>query len=48
MIVVHKCNIMMHNDTDEEDIGTCCFCGGECSPYSQACGACARKCSILV
>ena len=25
------------------EIGTCCFCNGECNPSSQTCGSCARK-----
>lgn len=24
------------------DIGICCYCGDECNPLSQSCGACAR------
>ncbi len=23
--------------------GTCCFCGDECNPASQSCGACTRR-----
>ncbi len=25
------------------EIGTCCFCGGECNAASQDCGTCARR-----
>lgn len=28
---------------DDPDVGTCCFCGGECNPSSQACGRCPRE-----
>lgn len=24
------------------DVGTCCFCNGDCNPLSQSCGRCAR------
>lgn len=27
------------------DIGTCCYCGFECNPNSQACGSCMRSCT---
>ncbi len=31
------------SDIEEEVHGTCCFCGYECNPCSQACGSCARS-----
>lgn len=31
------------SDIEEEVRGACCFCGYECNPCSQACGACARS-----
>ena len=31
------------SDIEEEVRGTCCFCGYECNPCSQACGSCARS-----
>lgn len=33
------------SQSDHLGIGTCCFCGGECNPCSQACGMCARSLS---
>lgn len=33
------------SQSDHLDIGTCCFCGGECNPCSQSCGVCSRSLS---
>jgi predicted secreted acid phosphatase len=27
---------------NSDERGKCCFCGGECNPYSQSCGMCSR------
>ena len=29
-------------EEEQEVYGTCCFCGDDCNPLSQACGACIR------
>lgn len=34
-----KCLTRLDN---QEEIGICCFCEGECNPMSQSCGSCAR------
>ena len=31
-------------DEEESQVwGTCCFCGDDCNPHSQACGSCMRS-----
>jgi hypothetical protein len=32
-----------YSSAEEEIVGSCCFCDGECNPMSQACGRCARR-----
>jgi hypothetical protein len=32
-----------YSSDNQEVVGTCCFCEGECNPMSQSCGVCARK-----
>lgn len=34
------------SDIEEDARGTCCFCGHECNPCSQACGSCARSATM--
>ncbi len=47
---VHKFiddNALIKDDnTEEPEVGTCCFCKGECNPASQSCGSCARSLSF--
>lgn len=33
---------MNKSEEEEEEMGQCCFCGFECNPLSQSCGACSR------
>lgn len=42
LAVYNRTNCKMCTATSFEP-GTCCFCGNECNPASQACGACPRN-----
>lgn len=35
-------------DDWEIEVGTCCFCGGDCNPCSQACGPCIRNGAMMM
>lgn len=41
-IIEKSINQLRNNISNLEEVGTCCFCQGECNPMSQSCGQCAR------
>lgn len=40
--IIKKSINQLTNNISNLEVGTCCFCQGECNPMSQSCGQCAR------
>jgi hypothetical protein len=44
---LHQTPYISAEIAETELLGTCCFCGYDCNPCSQACGSCIRKLSLF-